>query len=220
MGFFALLQTQLGCGWSLTHHSKHSALRFLASFVRAILEALSGGQSSVVDFLCYLRLSVTPAPKCWSVRTREHTTDRRGDTAFPSLPGAVMGLARHLSSLARAPQRTRVLQGAASPFCSGRMSSEGRSIRVAAGAGPGALGTHSGSSTNWKRLSKSRYFSGPPCPCLSDDRLDGDVSRFPSSANVSSRIFAELSQGASGVEVGQEGVGDKQQTLLGRQSCV
>ena len=56
--------------------------------------------------------------------------------------------------------------------------------------------------------------------CLSDDRLDGDVSRFPSSANASSRVFAELSQGASGVEVGQEGVGDKQQTLLGGQSSV
>ena len=55
---------------------------------------------------------------------------------------------------------------------------------------------------------------------LSDNRLGGNVSRFTSSANVSSRIFAELSQGASGVEVGEEGVGDKQQTLLGRQSSV
>lgn len=55
---------------------------------------------------------------------------------------------------------------------------------------------------------------------LSGNRLGGNVSRFTSSANVSSRIFAGLSQGASGVEVGEEGVGDKQQTLLGRQSSV
>ena len=45
MGFFALLQTQLGCRWSLTHHSKHSAPGLLAGFVRAIPKARPGGQS-------------------------------------------------------------------------------------------------------------------------------------------------------------------------------
>lgn len=43
--FSALLQTQLGCRWSLTHHSKHSAPGLLAGFVRAIPKARPGGQS-------------------------------------------------------------------------------------------------------------------------------------------------------------------------------
>ena len=62
MGFFALLQTQLGCGWSSTPHGKHSAPGFLAGFVRAILEALPGGQSLQQLTFCVTSDCLSPPP--------------------------------------------------------------------------------------------------------------------------------------------------------------
>ena len=103
MGFFALLQTGLGCGWSLTHHSKHSAPGLLAGFVRAILEALPGGQSSVVDVLCYSQTVYHPRPQPALVRAREQMP-LTGELTRPSRPFLGLScLMRHLSLLARVP---------------------------------------------------------------------------------------------------------------------
>lgn len=100
-----------------------------------------------------------------------------------------------------------MLQEAASPFCSGRMSSEDRQIGWQLGPGLGPWGLIHLIYTLEKTKQVPLHLR--TSVSLSDDRLGGDVSRFPSSANVSSRIFAELSQGASGVKVGEEGVEDK-----------
>lgn len=86
------------------------------------------------------------------VRARDHTIDRRGDEAFPSLPGAVVCLMRPLL-VARV--RQRALEQETALICSGRMSfAAGGSNGVLAGAGPAALGTRSSSSADLKKKPK------------------------------------------------------------------
>lgn len=65
-----------------------------------------------------------------------------GELTQPSRPFLGLScLTRPLSLLTRAPQRTRVLQEAASPFCSGGMSSEDGQIgwQLGPGLGPWEL---------------------------------------------------------------------------------